>query len=192
MSNHDPYGQWGQPSPGAGVPTPGPGAPPPIPQYPAQQPHYPGQHQIEPGSFGAPVPPVQATPPKRRRIWPWLAIPLVFALLIGGCSLALFLAVRPPADATNDYVALLDEGDYGAAYDSLCTAVRQTIDRDTFIAQGPERVGGDITDYRFSNVNRTNGVADVSGTVSIDGVSRSVTYELVQEDGEWRVCGGGF
>lgn len=133
------------------------------------------------------MPPVK---PKKRRIWPWLllGIPLLFAILIGGCSLLLFGAVRGPVDATNGYIANLDNGDYGAAYDSLCAKTRSAIDRDEWISGIGFEIGGEITDYNFSQVDISGSNASVTGTIDVDGASRSRIFDLVDEGGEWRVC----
>lgn len=145
------------------------------------------QQPAGPGPAGYPP----AEQPKQRRIWPWflLGIPLLFALGIGACSLLLFNAVRGPVDATNAYVANLDNGDYGAAYDSLCDADRAATPRDVWTAEAAAEITGDITGYRFSTVDVVNDEATVTGTIEIDGTSLDAQFSLVDEDGDWRVCG---
>ena len=200
-----PAGQYpppGQPQPPNQFPPPGqfsgqqPPANqfPPPGQFPGQQP--PGASPFEPpmhqGAAGYGAGPGQypsAPPQKKRRIWPWLllGIPLLFAVLIGGCSLLFFGAVRGPIDATNNYVANLDNGDFGAAYDSLCSADRAAIPRDVWVADAASGIGGDITGYSYTQVE-ISGDALVTGTIEIDGVSQSSVFRLVEEGDEWRVC----
>lgn len=176
------------PSPGQYPP---PGQQPPPAQYPGQQqPGSPFEPPVQHGSapYGAGLYP-PAAPQKKRRIWPWLllGIPLLFAVVIGGCSLLIFGAVRGPVDATNNFVANLDNGDFGAAYDSLCSANRTSTSRDQWTANAAADIGGEITGYSYAQVE-ISGDAVVTGTIEVDGVNRTSVFRLVEEDGEWRVC----
>lgn len=190
---YPPPGQFpppGQQPPSGQFPPPAqfPGQEPPHAspfEPPAQQPPYagPAGYGAGPGQF--PQPPAK----KKRRIWPWLllGIPLLFAVGIGACSWLVFGAVRGPIDATNNYVANLDNGDFGAAYDSLCAADRANYARDSWTAGVQESIGGDITGYSFTQVE-ISGDALVTGTIEIDGVSQTSVFRLVDEGDEWRIC----
>lgn len=139
-------------------------------------------------------PPAYAQPQKKSRKWLWvlLGIPLLALLGIGGCTAVLFRAVSGPIDATNAFVAELDEGDFDGAYQSLCQATRNAVPAEQWTAEIEAGLSGDITDYRFTeaSVSSVNGssTAVVSGSIEIGGLSRNVTYSLVEEGSEWRVC----
>lgn len=134
------------------------------------------------------------SPAKKRRLWLWLllGLPLLGLLGIGGCSAVLYRAVRGPIDATNDYVAKLDNGDLGGAYDSLCSTEQASFTEGQFIAATEAELGDEITGYRFSSASITNSngaqSATVRGRLEIDGVSRATSFNLIKEAGEWRVC----
>jgi hypothetical protein len=158
--------------------------PPPAQQVPPAQ--YPqGQY-----------PPPSAAEPKRRNRGCLLAlvlVPLLIVLGIGGCTAAIVLAVRPPIDATNRFVANLDNGDFDAAYESLCAAERESVPRQVWIDAQVADLGGEITGYQFTSgeVNSAVGsqtVAVVTGTIEVDGVERAERFRLVDEDGDWKIC----
>jgi len=187
-AGHDPYGA--------------PPAQQPLPQYHPEAGHsggaYPGvapspyqQHQL-PGGLQGP-PPYATSPPKRRRwLWLILAVPLLGLLGIGGCTALLVRSLSGPLDATNAFVANLDEGDFDAAYSSLCQASRDSVPADRWTAEIETALGGEITDYRFTetSISSVNGrsTATVTGTIEVDGFGRSVSYGLVEEGSVWRVC----
>lgn len=196
---------WNNPPPDFPPPT---GSPTP-PQQGGQYPTPPGQ---APGGGGQyPMPPGQpagggygqmphqvpvSEPPKKRRRWLWIVLGVLgfFILLIGGCTVFLVNAVSAPIDATNEYVARLDDGDYQGAYDSLCSSARSSISAEDWIALVREGQPGEITGYNFSSasVNSSGGVstAEVSGTIEFGSDVRTITYNLLEEDGEWRICDG--
>ena len=176
--------------PAQGFPAPGQGAPQPGLQY-----GQPGQQQYaQPGGQQV-YPPAQAAPQKKSKKWLWilLAIPLLLLLGIGGCTALLYSSIGQPIDATNAFVAELDNGDYAAAYNQLCTSTKGAVDPDQWAAEAEAGIGGEITDFSFTEafVSASSGqesTATVSGTIEVDGVGRSVTYNLVKEGDDWRVC----
>jgi hypothetical protein len=147
-----------------------------------------------PGGFG--VPPQAPQPAPRRSggtarwLIPVLVIVGLIVLLIGGCSFLVFTSTRPAVDATNTYLATIDDGDYQQAYESLCSRTRSNLTDAQWVEQLEGQLrGGDITGYSYLTVNVTNNrLATVSGTIDIDGFSRTSNIQLVNEDGAWRVC----
>ncbi|MEM7322599.1 MAG: hypothetical protein AAF531_05905 [Actinomycetota bacterium] len=96
--------------------------------------------------------------------------------------------MRGPLDATNDYVANLDNGEYGAAYDQLCAASQAATPRDVWISEAADEIGGDITGYSYNQIDIVNSRATVTGTIEVDGATLDSVFTLVDEDGEWRIC----
>jgi hypothetical protein len=186
----------GFPPPGQGAPQPGlqygqPGQQQPVPQDPYGQQQ---QQYAQPGGHQA-YPPAQAVPQKKSKKWLWilLAIPLLLLLGIGGCTALVISSVGAPIDATNAFVADLDNGDYAAAYNQLCTSTKGAADPDQWAAEAEAGIGGEITDFSFTeaSVSSSSGqqsTATVSGTIEVDGIARSGTYNLVKEGDDWRVC----
>lgn len=190
-----PGGQYPQPNQPSQYPAPGqtpqPGQYPPPGQYqpPGQQPpaaQYPQQQSY---------PPAAAMPEKKSRrgcLWALLLVPLLLVLGVGGCSAAVFFAVREPIDATNLYVAHLDNGDYASAYDSLCRAALATSTLEEFTAAQIDQFGDDITAYSFTTAEvegiGSERTATVSGTIEIGGLNTNRTFRLVEEDGNWKIC----
>ena len=198
--------QPGQPYPGQaypGQPQPGqpphPGQPPtqypgqipqqpgyqPPPQYPGQIPQQPGFQPPpqQPGGFPAGGPAVQ---PKKSKLWLWLLLGLgAFVLLIGGCVAVLFNAVKGPIDKSNEFLALVDEGDYQGAF---------ALTDPSCVTGGPETIqsffgGVDITDYSLTSTSVENNTGSASGTITYNGSdTRTIEFSLTNTDG-WRICG---
>lgn len=169
--------------------------------YPGQGPAVPPPQAPSAGSYPAPggaspygQPPASGQPRKKRRVWLWLllGIPLLMLLGIGGCTALLFTSLRPPIDTTNAFVANLDDGDLRAAYDSFCEPIKASVGYDVWATAITRELGGEITDYSFTqaSVVNSNGnqSATVTGTLEIDGASRPAEYDLIKEGGTWRVC----
>lgn len=185
--------QPGQPQPGQSwaPPTQAVGQPPaqsygqPPAQPYAQPPAQPyGQPPAgQPGYLGG-------EQPKKRRIWPWilLAVFLLFFALIAGCSYLVFNFTRGPIDATNAFVANIDNKEYAAAYDSLCEAAQAQQTEAEWIADTQAEFDGEITGYTFNEVQYTGNVTTVTGTIDIDFVTRQYTFTLDEVGDEWRVC----
>lgn len=196
--------QFPPPSP-AQFPPPSPAQfPPPAPSRPPApgQPSAPAGHELPPGRYEPevdtapyqaryPAQPPQLTKSKSSKKWLWLIliVPLFFALLIGGCVVLLLRATAPAVDATNAYVALLDDGELEAAYQSMCSSSRASTESAEWVEAVRSQLGDvGITDYNFSSVSVSGGRATVSGIIEVDGFGRSSVFELVSESGEWRVC----
>ncbi len=182
-----------------------PGQQPPLYGDPGQQPGYqqdlygqqPQQYAqpqyAQPGGYQA-YPPAQAGPRKKGRKWLWIILGVLLAMVlgIGGCTALLVRSVSGPIDATNAFVAELDNGNFDGAYDLLCTATQNATDAGQWTAEAQNGLGGEITDYSFTSASISSGsgpdVATVTGSIDVDGSSRSVSYDLVKEGDDWRVC----
>lgn len=182
---------------------PPPSSPPPPPGSPGPPPSPPGSYP-PPGGPGPGVgwqppamgPPPNAYPPlppepRRRRRWPWIVLGIVVALLlaVGGCSYVLFRAAQPSIDGANRWLALLDEGRYGEAYDALCAPMRQATSRQAGTAELEDDFGAGIDGYRINNYSNFNGRVTVGGVVTIGGVEGGIQLAMDDDDGDWRVCG---
>lgn len=190
-----PPGQYAPPAPPGQQPAPGQYAPPGQQVSPPFEPPV-GQYQPPPAGYGQQgygVPPAGYPPAvaqKKRKIWPWflLGLPVLFIMLIGGCTLLVYNLTTGPIDATNVHVANLDNGDFEAAYQNLCERLKADVSPEVWIDQTRADLGGEITGYTYASSQVTNGSALVTGTIVIDGLSRASSFNLVLENGEWRVC----
>lgn len=183
----------GTPPPGY---TPAPGSAP-APGAPPEAGWQPPNSGIQPPSMGAPPPGLAAEEPKKkRRIWVWLLILIgIPLLLVGGCVAFVLNVARGPLDATNGYIALLDEQRFDEAYDAAHPEC-QEIDRTNFVLALQDL---DIVGYNMDSVSTTNNnVAVVSGTITlapdpaVDVVgedTRTAQFNLRTLDGDWKVCG---
>jgi len=183
---------------------------PPPGQFPGQQPGQPGQQppgQQFPGgggqppqqaNYGAPTgqPHYQATaPPKKKKTWLWilLAVIGVAVLACGGCIYFGLRVAGAPIDATKDHVQLLQDGNYQAAYDSLCAETRSSISADEWIAQTKSEYPAGIDSFNFGlsdGVEIVNDVATVNGSVTSGGETLNKTFRVQAQDGlsDWQVC----
>lgn len=163
-------------TPGAGVPpTGGPGAPGPQ-QFGQAAPGQPGFGQPGFGGPGAP-------PPAPKKNWkPWLlgcgGLFLLGLLLCGGCLGWAYFSTKGSIDNANDFVAAVKDGDDDRAADFVsgdCSASNAIAALES---------GGEIGSYSLTGVNNTNGNVTVSGTIELDGVTRTVEFDM---DGD-KVC----
>ena len=94
---------------------------------------------------------------------------------------------RGPIEATNSFVADLDEGRLADAYSSMCAETRLTYSLDEFAEHMAS--AGAITGYAFvSAAVRSDDETIVSGTVDLDDVPMAVDFGLREEGGTWKVC----
>lgn len=112
---------------------------------------------------------------------------LGFLLVVAGCVTAVVVLAQAPVGAANDFVALIDEGRYEAAYKSLCADTRQSITLEEFTED--LTTDGDITDFTLSPSSAPiQGASLVSGTIRINDTPRNVAFEMTKENQVWRVC----
>ncbi len=187
-SNYPPPGPISYPPPGpSSYPPPGPtGYPPPgSPEANYLPPYQSGPTQPAPGPYQGPA---DTGPKGGRRVWPWIfGVLLLIVAGVGGCVAWVVNLAKAPVEATNAFVAQLDDGHLDAAYRSLCSPLRAQRSFDDF--QADQSAASAITGYTFTSVAAATGeLTQVSGTISINGVPRSAAYGLRQEDGVWKVC----
>ncbi|MGH1502603.1 MAG: hypothetical protein ACRBI6_03550 [Acidimicrobiales bacterium] len=177
-----PAGQQFPPPGGQQFPPPNPAGAPP-----AQATGSP----VAPGySYGAP-PPTSAPEEKKSRKWPWIILLLVLLpiLGIGGCVAVLYRAGAAPVNATNDFLALLDEDRNAEAYASMIEDC-SVMDEATFV-EVLETI--DITGYKIDSVSVQSSTgqqstATTGGTVEIEGAAHDAQFELRKVDDTWQVC----
>jgi hypothetical protein len=158
-----------------------PGVPPHVVAPPTQY-GGPGQPPPPPG-WGPPAAPVKKS---RRSLWITLAV--IFGglvLAIGSCTLFFVSAVKAPVDASNRFLAAIDDGDYAKAIslsDPGCSLGMSEADLAATFQ------GADIT-YNLNSSSVTNSSATVSGSFSVVGQNvSSISLQLRNIDG-WQVCG---
>lgn len=102
--------------------------------------------------------------------------------------------VKPPVDATNDYLRDLSNSDYQAAFDQLCAADQVDASPEGLARTVAAR---NINDYDVSpfDVHRNGSRATVKVDLNPDtvgGSKRFVRLRLREIAGEWRPCGGRY
>lgn len=137
--------------------------------------------------------PDQEPPPRERRfvtaIWSVILAVIILALfVIGGCVAAITALARPPTAVAEDYLALIDDGEFEAAYESLCPERRDLVDFETFVAD--HSAADQITSYRV--IGFWPGIGDeafVSGTVRLGEDLRNTSYTMRRDElDNWQVC----
>ena len=125
---------------------------------------------------------------KKPRVWPWVLGLIVAVLtLITGCVGVVVALVRAPIGAANEFVALVDDGEYELAYNSLCFTTRAELSQEEFTEHFS--AAENITGYTLSSASWVLGeLTTVSGTVEINEVPRSISISLARENDQWRVC----
>ncbi|MGE6955144.1 DUF4878 domain-containing protein, partial [Staphylococcus capitis] len=104
-------------------------------------------------------------------------------------------ATGPARQATDEFVADLESGNVDGAYGRLCASTRSTFTRKAF-GQGlngqPKIRSHEIVGVNVSNFNgRLSATATAKLTLDTGFVDQH-TFRLVQEDGQWKVCGQPF
>ncbi len=135
-----------------------------------------------PIEFGA-EPPV-----RKKKRWPWVlgGILLVGLMLLGGC---MYFAYKSPAGAGTTFATHIERGDTAEAYNLLCEKSKAELDPDEF--EENHVPSQDVTSIELvtASVN-PSGDTDVF-TVRYklaDGTEEVVEYDMVKENGSWRVC----
>ena len=180
VTDHPPH-EWGQPrlDPAASQPSV-------TPATEAQEPGPTAQSSYEPEPTLAP--PRHRPRRTKPRIWPWVTgLVVIVTVVLGGCVSIMVNLVRAPIETTNAFVANLDNGEYEVAYNSLCQATRSELTLAEFVDH--QSASEAITDYTLTPAAASVGeLTTVSGTIDISGEPRNVTFDLVREGGQWRVC----
>ncbi len=159
--------------PGYGATTPPgsappPGAPGPVPNY-AQ-------------GAGPGFPPPAKKKGRGCLFWGLLAF-VAFIVLVGGCSIAGYLLVRGPIDATNNFLAEAAAGDFeGAAALSApaCDLTANQIEADLNV----------LSSYSILIANTGTGSGtETGGTIVVNGTTLPFRAEMAKNaSDEWAVC----
>jgi hypothetical protein len=104
-------------------------------------------------------------------------------------------ATDPARDATLLFVTDLTDGDHPRAYDRLCDSTRSRYSLADFTYEAEQF--GRIVDHEFTQVSVERVDGESSATVAADltladGQPVNHTFPLVEEGGEWKVCGDPF
>ncbi|MFV2020959.1 hypothetical protein [Micromonospora sp. LOL_023] len=120
-------------------------------------------------------------------------------LALSGCTMAtvawLFLgAVQPPEAAASTAVATfasrLADGTPDSAYDLLCAATRTELDRSDFAGWARRQALADHwVGAAVVGADRTS-VTVGARLTGADGTAQAVSFEVIAEQGTWRVCTG--
>ncbi|MFI6757610.1 hypothetical protein ACIBF5_00505 [Micromonospora sp. NPDC050417] len=120
---------------------------------------------------------------------------LTLALLLGGLGIGGFFLFRPDQEpeaaariAIDSFVQRLIVGNYGGAYDQLCSDTRQRLDREQFAAD----IGGRpaVRSYQIDKIEKSGRTFSISVTLADpSGASEAHVYRVVEDRGSWRICG---
>jgi len=117
---------------------------------------------------------------------------ILLGVAIGGCSVLLLRAVSPSIDAANEWMALVDEERWDEAYGELCSRTQQSQGVDVVVPVLRQDFGAGVDSYRLSQYQNNNGNVSIGGEVEVGGQDRSITLDMSDADGAWRVCGYNF
>ena len=110
---------------------------------------------------------------------------LVTILVVG-----VFAATQPVVDASESFLSLVGQGKTADAY-ALTAASYQAKQTEPSFAAGVKKLG--LTEYASVSWNKRNILNDTgttAGTVTLkDGSTKSVAFDLVNENGTWKVSG---
>lgn len=128
----------------------------------------------------------------KKRIWPWvLGLFVLLLAMLGACAAAIvggvFYLTRGPINATNAFIANIDDGRYEEAYESLCSNTRLAVSLEEFTTHFA--TDEEITGYTFTSVSTTAGdLTMVSGTIELNDSPRATSFGLQREDDTWKIC----
>ncbi len=102
---------------------------------------------------------------------------------------------EPAQNAVVSFVRQVGAGDLDGAYGQLCAGTRRRLSRDEFAETVPAR--DRLVDVEVTGASVKGSPAGWTATVNADvydrvGFRESYSFELVQEDGDWKVCGDPF
>jgi|GEM_PF-3405739 len=124
-------------------------------------------------------------PKKKRAKWPWIVggIFLFLLLLGGGCAFFFYKLVSGPTNAANEYYAELQDGDYVGAHDLLCENAKAALTPADLEAQYPN-----VSEPSFIASELLDDSASVEGEITINGVKRTESLDLVKVLDVWKPC----
>ena len=113
-------------------------------------------------------------------------------MLIGGCVALVLNFARPPIDAANEWIDLVDNAQYSQAHDALCSGLKAVQTEAETVAELQAEFDAGISDYVVDSFNSENGNTTVGGTISVAGRPVLASFDMIEEGGEWKVCGYRF
>jgi hypothetical protein len=148
---------------------------------------------------GFPAPPAYGTPfptgdpgtrPRRRRRWPWVLGGLLATIVVLTVTgIVLFVQkIKPPIDATNDFLAALDTREFDDAYSQMCDRARRELTPDDLqsLYFGPENIAGyEVNPF---DVDIDGSRATVGFDTDVLDDDQKFELRLRKENGDWRPC----
>ena len=121
---------------------------------------------------------------------------LTLALCLVGLCVGGFFLFRPAQEpeaaariAVDSFVQRLIAGNYGGAYDQLCSDTRERLDREDFTAD----IGGRpaVRSYQIDQLERSGAAFSVTVTLADpSGASQTQVYRVVEDrGGAFPICG---
>lgn len=141
-----------------------------------------------------PAPPVSGSKGKSPLFWivtGCCGCLLLGVVLIGGIGGAALFATRAPAQAVQEQLAELRQGDVDAAYGRLSRDLQARLTREEFVQLVQDHPGlKDNKDATFWSRSVNNDRARLSGVLmSRAGDVEQATFDLAKEGGVWKVTG---
>jgi fumarate hydratase class II len=120
-------------------------------------------------------------------VWVWILVAVLgLVVLCGGGAIIggvfIFKAATAPVDTTNEWIDDVRAGNTSAAQSDTCAGESASEFADYI-----EFYTGSITSHNMNNVDVTNNIATVSGTISGSEGTFPFSFGLVDDDG-WKVC----
>lgn len=139
----------------------------------------------------APLEPAQ--PPGKKLHWGrlFIYIGVLLVILCGGGALLVGPSLFDIGDAqaaTSRYLTAAQNGDFASQYDQLCNSAKRKYSPAVF--QSDAR----LNSYEITAASAHIGFGHASTATVVaqlhlsGGVTRAHKFDLVREDGEWRVC----
>ncbi len=127
------------------------------------------------------------SPPKKRKVWPWVVAALVLLTLLAGVGVAVvYRAATGPVDKANEFLGHVEDGDFVEAFELTDTSCFPGDELDQLEAFFVEF---ELEGYDLTGTERFTGGGAATGTVILAGAGeRDVRIDLTNDDG-WRVCG---
>ncbi|MGI5247472.1 Rv0361 family membrane protein [Dactylosporangium sp. CA-139066] len=121
-----------------------------------------------------------------------------FVLCCGGGGAGLFFFVdsktKAAKTATGDFLAALEAGDNQAAYELLCAPTQVLYGPeafDAYVKKNPPTSHDMGWGGSYSNDNGHE-TATITATVTFKSGSESHEFELMKQEGTWKVCGNPY
>lgn len=105
---------------------------------------------------------------------------VIFVPLIGWS----FNSLQGMGDTANEFMLALRDGDYNAAFALMSDSFQQEVGHSENLVA---RLGGRPQDWSFNSFNSTNNFGTISGTAQLEGNSRGIVINLINDGSGWRI-----